>query len=346
MSCHAALLAPFGPSMFVPAGEERRVRGRRAGTSRPTANGAGRRWGWRAATRSSTPRSRARSSCSRRDFGSDPKLADEACATLADTCLKCHGAMGKRQFDIDHPGASAKFSLDHVQRSPVPTGTRATATPSTARWPATASAAWSATGCSREPQPPDDHRPYLQYFLETSITGNFHLGPPGEIYGPFEDDEIAPYAMEHATGLKPKHGEFLKSSQLCGTCHTVVLPTVDRPRDASDPDHRRRVAQVRGRPAVPQVPPPRRAGDLPGVAQQRVRERDQRDEPEGPVVPGLPHGARAEGRAARASTSRRSRRGSRRSRTRPIPTPRTSPRTTGSTSASATRATGGTTSPG
>ena len=86
-------------------------------------------------------------------------------------------------------------------------------------------------------QPPDDHRPYLQYFLETSITGNFHLGQPGEIYGPFADDAIAPYAMEHATGLKPKKGDFLKSSQLCGTCHTVVLPTVDRPRDASDPDH-------------------------------------------------------------------------------------------------------------
>ena len=77
------------------------------------------------------------------------------------------------------------------------------------------------------PQPADDKRPYLQYFLETSITGNFHLGPPGEIYGPFKDDEIAPYVMEHATGLKPKHGEFLKSSQMCGTCHAVALPAVD-----------------------------------------------------------------------------------------------------------------------
>jgi hypothetical protein len=78
-------------------------------------------------------------------------------------------------------------------------------------------------------QPADDKRPYLEYFLESSITGNFQLGPPGEIYGPFKDNEIAPYVMEHGTGLKPKHGEFLKSSQMCGTCHTVALPAVDKP---------------------------------------------------------------------------------------------------------------------
>ena len=89
------------------------------------------------------------------------------------------------------------------------------------------------------PQPADDKRPYLQFFLETSITGNFHLGPPGEIYGPFKDDEIAPYVMEHATGLKPKHSAFLKSSQLCGTCHTVALPAVDKPLDATHEARRR-----------------------------------------------------------------------------------------------------------
>src|SRR5262249_3960235 len=78
-------------------------------------------------------------------------------------------------------------------------------------------------------QPANDHRPYLQFFLETSITGNVHFGPKGEIYGPFKDSEISPYAMEHATGLKPKHNPYLHSSRLCGTCHTVALPAMDRP---------------------------------------------------------------------------------------------------------------------
>ena len=36
-------------------------------------------------------------------------------------------------------------------------------------------------------------------------------------------------AMEHATGWKPRHDGFLKSSQLCGTCHTVALPAIDSP---------------------------------------------------------------------------------------------------------------------
>jgi hypothetical protein len=79
-------------------------------------------------------------------------------------------------------------------------------------------------------QPPaDDGRPPLQYFLETSITGNFELGPSHEIYGPFKDDEIAPYAMEHALGFTPKHSPYIRSSQLCGSCHTISLPIVDRP---------------------------------------------------------------------------------------------------------------------
>ena len=146
--------------------------------------------------------------------------------------------MGKRQFDIDHPGASAKFSLDHVHAV---AGPNEHLGHGDSKYGALARDGVSCVVCHRmqpRAQPPDDRRPYLQYFLETSITGNFHLGETGEIYGPFEDDEIAPYAMEHATGLKPKHGDFLKSSQLCGTCHTVVLPTVDRPLRPLGSGHR------------------------------------------------------------------------------------------------------------
>ena len=96
-------------------------------------------------------------------------------------------------------------------------------------------------------QPPGDRRAGLEFFLETSITGNLHLGKKGEIFGPFGDGEVAPYAMEHATGLKPKQGDFLKSSRLCGTCHTVSLPTLDRPLAASPGD--------RGDDALISVPP-------------------------------------------------------------------------------------------
>jgi hypothetical protein len=54
------------------------------------------------------------------------------------------------------------------------------------------------------PQPADDRRPYLQFFLETSITGNFHLGRKGEIYGRSPTTPSPRTPMEHATGLRPK----------------------------------------------------------------------------------------------------------------------------------------------
>src|SRR5439155_23106837 len=137
----------------------------------------------------------------------------------------CHGAMGKRQFDLDHPGGTAKFSLDQVH---------AAGGHPDAGYGALARDGVSCAVCHRmqpRQQPAGDKRPYLQFFLETSITGNFNLGPKGEVYGPFKDEELSPYAMEHGTGLKPKHSEFLKSSQLCGTCHTVALPAIDRKLD-------------------------------------------------------------------------------------------------------------------
>ena len=67
-------------------------------------------------------------------------------------------------------------------------------------------------------QPADDHRPYLQYFLETSITGNFQLGKKGEIYGPFKDDEIAP--VRHGTRDGPQ-AEARRLSEIVPTLRDV-----------------------------------------------------------------------------------------------------------------------------
>ncbi len=216
MSCHAGLVAPFGPSMFVPTGKATEY-GADGWDVSPYGE-----WRW-------TPMGLAGRDpvffaqletelrLIRDEYASDPKTAGELSETLADTCLRCHGAMGHRQHDLDRPGS--KFSPDHVH-SPA------------SKYGALARDGVSCAVCHRmqpRPQPTDDRRPYLQYFLESSTSGNFHLGPPGEVYGPFKDDEVVPYVMEHATGIKPKHGEFLKSSQMCGTCHTVSLPAIDTP---------------------------------------------------------------------------------------------------------------------
>lgn len=69
----------------------------------------------------------------------------------------------------------------------------------------------------------------LKKYLTKSTTGRLPAGEPGEIYGPFEDEEIVTQPMKNALGLTPKFDPFIKSSRLCGSCHTVILPNVDRP---------------------------------------------------------------------------------------------------------------------
>ena len=234
MSCHAGLVAPFGPSMFVPTGPDAAFGSPGLDVSphgewRWTPMGlAGRDPIFLAQVESEVRTIRA-------EYRADPALAAQLVATLEDTCLRCHGAMGRRQFEADHPGPAAKFSIAQLQAvagPDEPPGRGA------AKYGALARDGVGCMVCHRmipPAQPPDDPRPALQYFLETSTTGNFQLGKEGEIYGPYRDDAIAPYAMEHATGLKPRHGEFLKSSRLCGSCHTVALPNIDRPLDPAKP---------------------------------------------------------------------------------------------------------------
>lgn len=232
MSCHAGLVAPFGPSMFVPTGKATDY-GSPGWDVSPHGE-----WRW-------TPMGLAgrdpvfyaqletEMRLIRDENRADPAVAKELGDALTDTCLRCHGAMGKRQFDLDHPGGKEKFTLAHVHG--VAKGNDHPGR-GDGKYGALARDGVSCAVCHRmqpRPQPAGDTRPYLQHFLETSITGNRYLGPKGEMYGPFKDDEIAPYVMEHATGLKPKHSPFLKSSQMCGTCHTVALPAIDKPREAS-----------------------------------------------------------------------------------------------------------------
>jgi hypothetical protein len=226
MSCHAGLTAPFGPSMFVPFGKSAEY-GADGWDVSPHGE-----WRWSPmglAGRDPVFYAQVEAELRMidREFGADPEHAKNLREALTDTCLRCHGAMGRRQFDADHAGRKEAFTLAHAAATEGPH----------AAYGALARDGVSCAVCHRiqpNPQPAGDRRPYLQYFLESQITGNFHLGPKGEIYGPYKDDEIAPYVMAHGTGRVPKHNAYLKSSQLCGSCHTVALPAVDYPLDEQE----------------------------------------------------------------------------------------------------------------
>jgi hypothetical protein len=227
MSCHAGLMAPFGPTMFFPTSETDSYEAPGVHLS-PYGE-----WRWTPmglAGRDPVFFAQLESELEllKREFAKAPERAEQLSAELQQTCLTCHGAMGKRQFDIDH-GGIGHFSVDHVMRASTDPGA---AGDEDWRYGALARDGISCTVCHHmtpREQPANDKRPYLEFFLETSITGNLHLGPNNELHGPFKEDEISPYSMEHALGFKPKHNPYVKSSQLCGTCHVVNLPRIDEP---------------------------------------------------------------------------------------------------------------------
>jgi hypothetical protein len=229
MSCHAGITEPFGPSMFIPLGES-------AGYGEPGLHiSPFGEWRWTPmglAGRDPIFYAQLESELAllKREF--DAEQASSIGESLVQTCLGCHGVMGKRQHDLDNAGGSPEsFAIHHVfaaENDP----NHADFHDST--YGALARDGVSCVVCHRmqpRPQPAGDTREYLEHFLQTSITGNFYLGKPGEIYGPFKDDQIAPYVMEHSLALKPKHSSYIKESQMCGTCHTVNLPIIDWPSD-------------------------------------------------------------------------------------------------------------------
>ena len=229
MSCHAGLVAPYGPAMFVELEKGKHDYKDPGWHVSPYGE-----WRWTPmglAGRDPVFYAQLESEIEilKREFSDDEDMASDVAKNLVDTCLRCHGAMGKHQFDQDKTDPNSKFTIDHVyltaeEGKHIGHGD--------AKLGALARDGISCMVCHRSQpreQPKDDDRPYLQYFLETSITGNVKLGPPDEIYGPFEDDEISPYAMQHGTGIKPQHSDYIKSSQMCGSCHAVTLPTVDHP---------------------------------------------------------------------------------------------------------------------
>jgi hypothetical protein len=135
---------------------------------------------------------------------------------VIDTCMTCHGAMGKRAFSAEHPGED--FKIDFVyDRDPHSQGFR---------YGGLARDGISCEVCHRMAAPKD---PGIDYFFKHQINGIYDITPADELHGPFKDAEITQYQMNAGLGVKPKYNPYLQSSQMCGSCHTIVLPVLDSP---------------------------------------------------------------------------------------------------------------------
>jgi len=152
------------------------------------------------------------------------------------TCLHCHGVMGQRQLAIDTLGQDTEgceelfvvapppevpfgkpFSLDMVTQWPNSDNNEFQ------KYGALARDGISCTVCHRMSD--------IALGDDSAHTGNFVTGPADELYGPYLDETIIPKPMEHALGITPKFRDYFVgrdsfSSDICGTCHNILLPTI------------------------------------------------------------------------------------------------------------------------
>ena len=153
----------------------------------------------------------------------DPKIC------IQTTCLHCHGVMGQRQLQIDTEGQNDEGCIDLFGIAPpseVPVGAPLSAEAVT-EWPGA-----DETGLQRYGALARDgisctvcHHIVSEGFgNEASYTGNFITGPPNEIYGPFR--EVVEKPMQQSIGITPQFGSQTLNSDLCGTCHNILLPIV------------------------------------------------------------------------------------------------------------------------
>lgn len=129
--------------------------------------------------------------------------------SIQNTCLRCHGVMGQRQFHLDKGDAPNFLVAEALDPKSVYGGL--------------ARDGISCTVCHQIA--PNNDVP-----LDTIDTGRFALSPLDAegnltINGPAENPTQAP--MVKALGARPVHQPFVRESRLCASCHTVNLPVLD-----------------------------------------------------------------------------------------------------------------------
>ncbi len=168
----------------------------------------------------------------------------EASTTVQTVCLGCHGVAGQRQHAIDsfeETGECPPFLREYSKAVPYPAGNPLEAL---ADYGALARDGITCTSCHRMlpgqgPESPAIDQPQnncvkeRQDFLNPgnkgfakTFTGSYLVGAPDQILGPFEEPQIVP--MKASLGIEPVHSTAIRSSEVCGSCHTVHLPVMNK----------------------------------------------------------------------------------------------------------------------
>lgn len=171
---------------------------------------------------------------------------------VTNTCLSCHGAMGQRQLAADAKNdkqLDGNFNVDYFYIHDALTEAevkqqQAAGTLAYDKYGDLARDGISCMVCHHinapDPQKVKDWQPkhkgwltqntpkQLAYNLFYHSTGAYNPGPADEIFGPVK---VLEKPMQHALISKPVKNDFIKNSQMCGTCHTINLPNIGLNKD-------------------------------------------------------------------------------------------------------------------
>jgi Cytochrome P460 len=136
---------------------------------------------------------------------SEKTMRPSQTAFFDNTCYRCHGVMGQRQLESDR---NQPFRHDMVYALP---------NDADGKYGALARDGVSCAVCHRISKE--------ELGTPATFTGKFKIDPPNVANGPY--DQLITLPMKNATGITPRYGDHIKSSALCGSCHTVILPVFD-----------------------------------------------------------------------------------------------------------------------
>jgi len=153
-----------------------------------------------------------------------------------DMCLHCHGVMGQRQFCLDqfpNPQRGNEvcnntnlLGLDKNSQPIVKRELYSRDILNVIPYKATGEEqkTWRYGALSRDGVSCSvcHHIKIESGNFGNTFTGDFRVTDPDKINGPYAKPHTVP--MEHALGYTPTEYENVKSSKICGSCHSVVLP--------------------------------------------------------------------------------------------------------------------------
>jgi hypothetical protein len=148
---------------------------------------------------------------------------------IENTCLHCHGVMGQRQQAIDTgPSDECKNLFAVPPPEGVPFGkpfAKSTVTQWQDNLPNNHDAQYGALARDGISCMVCHQIDETGLGTEAGFTGNFVTNEPGKVVGPYPSAEVITKPMQNALGITPEFGKQIKNSDMCGSCHNILLPT-------------------------------------------------------------------------------------------------------------------------